>query len=344
MASNIVGYERLPANITVSRGQTAMQIRESYEFLVYSDDRSATRQEIMFGTPGIPIVGVLYSENGLICESVSANRKEEDPQYWIVTCEFTSGTENMTIDASVGPPGLPSSPGGQNDPSTWIPIFQINRFESITRVESYDFSGGPGINPISGLRTFLARQTYLNCAGIKFDTPLTRTHKCPVMTWTQFEPGVTSLKAICDRSGTTNHNAVTVVKPVNATFASRTLLLSVTKAELGYWYGFLCWRVEYETIYNQFTWDLEILEVSPQYLDANGKLQPYYDDKNTTRIYGNIIGQYDGATGSSNLSADYGKKKTKVVGGQTVMDPIPDFSKFVPYPTIVFQTFVKGIQ
>lgn len=319
MASFIVGSEKMPGSISVSRGSNAMQIRESYEFLVYSEDRGAKRQEVMFGTPGLPIVGVLYTENGLICESVTAQRKEDDPQYWQVTCEFTSGVENMTIDAAVGPPGLPNAPGGQNDPVTWVPIFQVSRFETVTEVLWKDKSPTPV--PV------------LNAAGVKFETPLTVTRKLPVIAWYQFEPKTTSFKTILERSNTINNAALTLRLP-SVTFASKTLLLNVIKADYGTWYGFDAWRIEYEATYNASTWITEIMEVSPVYLDANGKQEPYYDDKNIIRIYGNIKGRLD---------ANPGRKKTTTVGGVTVMHPTPDYSPFQLYEAKSFD-FIRGLQ
>jgi len=318
MASFIVGSEKMPGSISVSRGSTAMQIRESYEFLVYSEDRGATRQEVMFGTPGLPIVGVLYTENGLICESVTAQRKEDDPQYWQVTCEFTSGVENMTIDAAVGPPGLPNAPGGQNDPVTWVPIFQVSRFESITETIQLDFS-----NP---------QKFIVNAAGVQFASPLTITRKLPVISWYQFEDSLTSFNTILSRSNKINAGTVTVQKP-SARFPQKTLLLNVVKADYGTWYGFNSWRIEYEAVYNSKTWVTQVMEVSPVFLNNNGERKPYFDDDNIMRIYGNIIGS----------GANAGKKKTIVNGfGKTVMDPTPDYTEFQTYEAISF-SFIKGI-
>lgn len=306
MPSQIEGYERIPASIQVNRNGNMLQITETYEFLVYSDDRLATRQEILFQTPGLPRVGVLYTQNGLICESVSASRKEENYNYWIVTSNFSSGQETMVLD-----PNNPSA-----DPTTWLPIFQMNRFEQVQKVLEEDFS-----NPTKPI---------VNALGIKFATPVTVTKRLPVIEWTQYEPADVKMETILKRSNCVNSLSFDVITPPFHFFGAKQLLININGCAYGTWYGYTAWKVEYEAVFDDFSWELDLMEVSPVYKDNAGKLVPYYDDTNTIRIYGNIIGS----------GVDKGKKK--LIGA--AMDPTPDYTSFNIYKPIDFKTFVRGIQ
>ena len=251
MASQIVGVEKIPGSISVRRGSaTQLTISESYSFLVESDDKQATRQEIVFQTPGLPVVGVLYSTNGLVCSGKDAERKEDNPYFWDVKCTFESGREDQKQSNTE-----PES----NNPTTWVPVFVVDSFETKEQVIVEDKSSTPV--PIQ------------NSAGMRFDTPLTEKLTLCSFSFVQFEDASLTLKAIMDRNEKINQ--ATLVSPEAGTFAAKTLKLNVTNAALGYYAGVLCWRIAYKVTYDPKTWITKLLDVGPMYDAGAGDLKPY---------------------------------------------------------------------
>jgi hypothetical protein len=263
MASNIVGAEKIPGSIRVTRGEDSLRIFESYRYLVYSDDPEATRQSIVFTTPNLPIVGILYAQNGLVCESVNADRQASNPNFWDVVCEFESGREDQRQSAS-----NPTSA----DPTTWIPVFRIGSFETRQKVLIKDKSDPP--KPI------------LNAAGQKFETPLVQNVTLSSWVFVQFETPSLTLQEIQDRNDTINTNSITSNEV--GTFPPETLKLNITEAELGYYAGFPAWRIGYKVTYDKDKWITKLLNIGSLFKDGAGNLQPYMDETETYRIYGNL--------------------------------------------------------
>jgi hypothetical protein len=268
MASQIVGSEKIPGSITVTRGsETQLTITEQYEFLVESDDKFATRQEIVFNTPGLPITGVLYVSNGLVCKSKRAERLAENPFYWKVVCEFESGREDQKQSTS-----QPDS----NDPTTWVPVFVVDSFETKDRVLVKDKSA--------------SQEPIVNGAGTRFETPLVEKITLCSFSFVQFEDSSLTLKTIMDRNETINTSTLDV-------YAAKTLKLNVTEAALGYYAGVLCWRIAYKVTYDRDTWDTTLFNVGPFY-KSGGTLLPY--KYKGVQIVGNLE---DDGTMRSMLSA-----------------------------------------
>lgn len=256
MASEIVGEKRGGGGSIRLNGNELL-LTESYEFLVLSDSREATRQQILLETPGLPVVGLIYTSNGLKCIGKDAKRRDDHPFYWDVVCNFESGKENQREN--------PENPSP--DPTTWIPSFEIG-FETKERILYEDKSTIP--NPA------------VNSAGQPYETPLIEQITICSVPFVQFEPITTTVKTLMDRNNTIN----------SAEFqgcAVETLLLQVVGAQAGTFGGYPAWRVSYVMKYDPDTWILKLVDAGSCYL-SSGNLVPYMDYTNTVQIYGLLDG------------------------------------------------------
>jgi hypothetical protein len=262
MASQLVGEKR-EGSATVTKGDgMTLKFKETYKFLVLTDSKYVSREEVLLDTPGLPIVGLTSISNNLVCTSKSAERNGTNPLYWDVTCEFESQEEDQKQD--------PNNPS--DNPATWIPIFKVDSFETKERVIFTDFS-----TPV---------QRICNSAGQPFDQPLTKKLTFCVVSFTQFEDGGVDIQTIMDRNMKINDARFYFGNSASGA-AARTLLCQVTSAELGYYNRYRCWRVGYKITYDPETHLERILDVGSSYVDpADNKLKPYMDEQNQFRIVG----------------------------------------------------------
>lgn len=260
MASEIVDQDELrsgTASITKGQGNR-LTYTSTFNFLVVTDSRYVTREEVLLQTPGLPVVGLIYGAINAVCVRKSATRTTENALYWNVSCDFDTGREDQKQD--------PQNPGSA-DPTTWIPVFKIDGFETRDRVLTMDKSSTP--------------------------KPLTNTAKQPLtprptesitlcsFSFTQFEDPSQDINVFLDRNDTVN----------STTFAgrgARKLKLNVIGAELGFFGNFNAWNITYKMTYDKSTWDLKVLNIGSGYLDAAGKLQAYRDGINGPVIIGNL--------------------------------------------------------
>jgi hypothetical protein len=262
MASEIVGSSELReggGSVKVGQGQQLI-FASRWKFLVVADSTSVTREEILLGTPGLPIVGLVYGVTQQKCTSKSAERKKENALYWDVVCEFESGAENQKQSED-----NPDSP----DPTTWVPVFVIDSFETKQKVIYTDFSVTPKV--------------IKNFADQLYSEPLTKTCTLCSFSFVQFEDPSQDIDDIMARNDTVNRN----------TFQSRearTCKLNVVGAELGYFGTFNAWKITYRITYDPDTWDVVMLEVGSVYKDtADGNLiKEYLDQTNSHRIIGKL--------------------------------------------------------
>jgi hypothetical protein len=237
---------------------TLLTFSSNFKFLVLSDDINASREEIILNTPGLPFVGLTYGLIQAICTGIDAIRRPLDPRYWDVTCSFDTGREYQKRSASD-----PES----NDPTTWLPVFVVDSFETRDKVLKRDRSPTPKL--------------CLNSAKTPFSDPLTDTDTLCSFSFVQFEDASLKLTDFTSRN-----NRVNKLPFVN--FPARTLKCNITAAELGYFVGIAAWRVSYRMTFDEDTWDEDRLDVGPVQLDQT----PCWNSatKRQYRIVGNLNG------------------------------------------------------
>jgi len=254
MASEIVGEHRDGSGSVRSDGKT-ITISSSIKYIVLSDSNTSTREEILLGTPGLPVAGLIYGPLQMRCTSKKADRRRENTAYWDVTCDFESGVENQKQDEN----------NPSEDPTTWIPVFTISGFTSIQKVLTVDKSTPP--------------KTCTNSANQPFSEPLVENKSLAVIPFTQYEDPTIDINTFLDRCNTVNELTFLNRDP-------RTLLLNVVSAELGYYGNFAAWKVDYQLTYNDDTWDEKRLDVGSLQLDGTACV----DLRRGFRIIGNLDG------------------------------------------------------
>lgn len=255
---SVIGEMR-EGSASIKKGNgTSLTFTSQFHFLVIADSPTTSREEILLGTPGLPIVGVVYGLIQATCTGISAKRNPKNVLYWDVTCDFDTGREDQKQN-----PSDPDNP----DPTTWLPVFVIDSFETKQRVLTFDKSSVP--------------VPCVNSAHQPFREPLTENLTLCAFTFTQFEDPSQDINAIMDRNESVN----------SITFTgrdARTLKLNVTGAELGYYVGVPAWRCTYKVTYDPDTWDVDMIDCGPNQLDGTGLIP--CKDKNGVRIIGNLNG------------------------------------------------------
>lgn len=259
MSSEIVDQSELRAGTaSITKGQgNRLTYTSTFNYLVVTDSPEVSREEVLLQTPGLPIVGLIYGEINAICVRKSATRTTENALYWNVSCDFDTGREDQKQD--------PNNPGNP-DPTTWIPVFKIDGFETRDRVITKDKSATP--LPLT------------NSAKQPLTPRPTESVSLCSFSFTQFEDPSKDITVFLDRNDTVNSIEF-------AGRGARKLKLNVTGAELGYFGNFQAWNIAYKMTYDRSTWDLKALDVGSNYLDG-GILKPYTDGVNSTIIIGNL--------------------------------------------------------
>jgi hypothetical protein len=261
MASTIVGEKREGQGSVKKGNGVTLTFSSTYHFLVVSDDRFTTREQVLLGTPGLPFVGVMYGDIQAICTGIDADRRKDNPFYWDVTCTFSTGSEQQK---------RPASDPESNDPTVWIPVFKVDSFETRDKVLKEDF-------------TEPTPQKCVNSANTPFADPLIVSDTICVFSFTQFENPSLTLKQIMQRNGCVNKTSFAAGA---ATYEARTLKLNVTNAEEGVFVDIPAWRIEYRVAYDPDTWDEERLDVGPVTITGESCI----DLKNKFKIVGNLNG------------------------------------------------------
>jgi hypothetical protein len=188
-----------------------------------------------------------------VCKSKTAVRREDQPDLWDVTCEFSS-----KVDESQ------SSQDPSTDPAQWVPIYET-KFERISENVSKDIDG-----------TAVA-----NSAGQPFETGIILSRFIPVWEFFQFESATVSDETIIGRNEKLN----------NSTFrgrAQKTLLLTVMSSVVGFYYGQRRRLTQYQLKYNERTWRHKRLDVGTVY--KSGADLRSYTDKDGNVILGGLDG------------------------------------------------------
>jgi hypothetical protein len=242
--------ETRPAQISIRSSGGVPTLDETYHFLVRAPSKETSRFNVV-QTTGLPIVGVTVSSFGYsVCKSKTAVRREEQPDLWDVTCEFSS-----KVDESQ------SNQDPSTDPAQWVPTYET-KFERISENVSKDIDG-----------TAVA-----NSAGQPFETGIILSRFIPVWEFFQFESATVSDETIIGRNEKLNNG-------IFRGRAQKTLLLTVMSSVVGFYYGQRRRLTQYQLKYNERTWRHKRLDVGTVYL-LNNKHEDYLSEKGTVMLGG----------------------------------------------------------
>lgn len=254
MASEIVGELRRGSG-AISRGDKGrLNLTMQVDFLVVSDDKFASREEILLFTQNAPVVGLQYGPLNATCISKTVERNETNPLYWEMKCEFDTAQEEQQQN--------PEDPQNPN-PITWIPIWKLRlqTEDSETLWQDYDPAGF---------------KTISNTAGELYDPLPNRKQTLISWVFNQFEDPGLSLAEISSR-----HNKINA-GPIRG-FPQWTLLCQIEDAELGWYNGFYAWNIAYLLTYRDDDWRTIAYSWGWNYLD-NGTLKPWLKD--SVQVFG----------------------------------------------------------
>ncbi len=227
---------------------------EDWHFQVRADSLTQDRGTILFGTPGLPTIGLTVF-NGMICKSGDATRHPDDRLRWDVVFTFTNAQDedNQGQGASTG------------DPTLWVPI-RRTLYDRLEEAFDKDVNGKANVNS----------------AGEAFMTSITIGRKIPVWEFTQWESAAITDEVLIERNETVNS---TTYKGK----AAKTLLLTIVDSVVGFYYGYRCRMTTYRLAYNVKKWTLKRLDAGYNYKDG-ADLVPYRNKKGTDVILGPLNG------------------------------------------------------
>ena len=247
MPNTLIGEGR-QAGIYLALKNGVATVRERWYYKVKGASRTESRDSIV-STSGLPTVGVDVNPAGTaLCTGKDAERNPENPFYWDVTCEYSSEVNDNT-----------GATGGGADPYTWVPIretfLQPHKVFKCKAKNSKPFTNGAG----------MALSSYPE-------------QSIDILRWdfVQFEnPATVTDSVIALRNDAIN----------NASFlsmAKHTLLLTVRKSVVGYYYGAARRFTEYSLTYNPENWHEKVANVGTTFKNASGQICDYifYDTKN----------------------------------------------------------------
>jgi len=243
MADKPIGVlgETRPAQISIRSSGGIPTLDETYHFLVRAPSKNMSRFNVA-RTVGLPFVGVTISSFGYsVCKSKSLVRREDQPDLWDVTCEFSSEVDERQSEQDPA-----------TDPEMWVPVYET-KFERIQENVTKDFSGA----------------SIANSAGQPFENGIVISRFIPVWEFFQLESATVKDETIIDRNEKVN----------STTFkgkAAKTLLLTVVSSVIGFYYGQKRRLTSYQLKYNEKDWRHKRLDVGTVY-KSGATLLPYVD-------------------------------------------------------------------
>jgi len=229
MATTLLGRERV-GSATLSSNKSSFEYKETYDFLVMSDDIENEAYWDVITTPGLPLVFVT-DYNGLRCTSKSASRDSGHAGLWHVKCEFSSETVGQ-------------EPDEDPDPTTWVPIWS-GTIETYDKVLWKDSTGA----------------AYVNYAGDQFPDPMIIKKPIVVFEFSQYESGGLSVSTIAARNDKVNDATF-------KGFSTRTLKVNVKAFTKGRYFNYPATKVDYVVAYDSNQWILEPYQIGYEYYEA----------------------------------------------------------------------------
>lgn len=211
---------------------------EDWHFNVLADDIDQNRSDILFNTPGLPIIGVTISNN-MLCKGGDAQRDQEKALLWRVALTFTDSLDSN--DAA----NNNAQQGG--DPTLWVPVRRL-LYEQKEEVMDTDPSGNPCVNT----------------ADQPFETKVTRKRFCPAWEFVQFDPISVSDIAVLAHNEAINNAAW----PTGSGLLAKTWFCRVLDSVVGFYAGYRCRMTTYRVVYDFKKWTDKRLSVG--YLYKNG--------------------------------------------------------------------------
>ncbi len=237
MTHQLVGEAR-EGGFSVRSSSGVPVLEETYVFRVKANSKNASRLSVS-STPGLPIVNQSLSAFGLCtCRSKDAQRDPINPIYWDVTCEFSSEVEENQDKKEGTEFGV--------SPVEWIPIYET-RFERLQEIVNVDASGTPIVNSKNEM----------------FPDGISRGRFIPIWSFFQFEPATVTDEQIIDRNEVVNSAAFRGK-------AIKTLLCTIVKSNIGFYYGQKLRFTHYELRYNVRTWQHKRLDMGSDGKPLNG--------------------------------------------------------------------------
>jgi hypothetical protein len=216
---------------------------EDWHFNVRADSKYQQRSDILFNTPGLPIIGATIL-NGMLCVGGDATRDPDDALLWRVSMTFTTSIEQD--DAQNG--------AQQGDPTLWIPV-RRTMWETKEEVSDTDASGNPCVNT----------------ADQPFETKVVRRRRCPAWEFVQWEPLSVTDSDILTRAECINSGAW---PPGAGSKPAKTWMCQVMDSSVGFYAGYRCRMTIYRLVYDFKKWTDKRLSVGYLYKSSSNRF-PY---------------------------------------------------------------------
>ena len=213
---------------------------EDWHYNVLADSKLQNRADILFNTPGLPMVGSTIM-NGMLCKGGDAQRDPDKALLWKVALTFTTNVDQDDANA-----------GGQQqgDPTLWIPV-RRTMWETKEEVSDTDASGNPCVNT----------------ADQPFETKVVRRRRLPAWEFTQWEPLSVTDDDIIARAEVMNSGTYKGK-------AAKTWLCTVQDSSVGFFAGYRCRMTIYRLVYDFKKWTEKRLSVGYLYKDSSNRY-PY---------------------------------------------------------------------
>lgn len=217
---------------------------EDWHFNVLADDIDQNRADILFNTPGLPVIGVTISNN-MLCKGGDAQRDPDKALLWRVSLTFTDSLDQN--DAA----NNNAQQGG--DPTLWVPVRRL-LYDTKEEIMDTDASGNPCVNT----------------ADQPFTTKMTRKRFLPAWEFTQFEPAAVSDVAVLANNEVMNDG----IWPPNSGLEARTWFCRVLDSIVGFYAGYRCRMTIYRVTYDFKKWTDKRLSVGNLYKNGSNRF-PY---------------------------------------------------------------------
>lgn len=244
---------------------------EDWHFNVRSDQVDVNRNDVLYNTPGLPLIGVTIS-NGMLCKGGDAERDPGDAKLWRVSLTFSTSVDQNDANNNTAQQ--------QGDPTLWVPVRRL-MWETKEEISQTDANG----NPI------------LNTAGQPFEGGIVKRRYLPAWEFVQWEPlSVTDLQ-ILERMSVVNNGTW---PPTNGKPA-KTWQCRVLDSVVGFYSGYRCRMTTYRVVYDVEKWTEKRPSIGTSYRigGGSGSLTDYI--VKGSKIKGKLTSTGDRVTGEDGV-------------------------------------------